>query len=165
MRTNLLAACLAGVLVSTLPCCLAAPAATTSSGTMVIVFKDGHKQVINLADVERVEYPVVEVATGGGETGPSRGRFFGKWEVGDGSGNNFYITLLENGDALRSIGNVHGKWVYANGEADVTWDDSAQDALRRVGTRYQKFAYGAGKHFTDLPDNVTNARNTTSKPI
>jgi hypothetical protein len=52
-----------------------------------------------------------------------------------------------------------------NGEAEVTWDDGAQDAIRRVGSRFQKFAYEAGKSFTDIPANVTNARNLTPKPI
>jgi len=37
--------------------------------------------------------------------------------------------------------------------------------LRRVGTKWQKFAYSSGKRFTDAPANVTNARNTTQKPI
>ena len=165
MRTALFAACLGAILISAIPCTFAAPAAKTSSGTMVIVFKDGHKQVVNLADVERVEYPLVDVATTSGEAGPSRGRFLGKWEAGDGMGSNFFITLLENGDAERSIGNVHGRWVYAGGEADITWDDGALDALRKVGTKWQKFAYKAGKRFTDAPDNVTNAWNTTQKPI
>jgi hypothetical protein len=165
MRVSLFAVCLGAVLISAAPHAFAAPAAKTSSGTMVIVFKDGHKQVVNLADVERVEYPLVDVQAAGGEAGPSRGRFLGKWDCGDGSGGNFFITLLENGDAERSIGNVHGRWVYANGEADITWDDGAEDALRRVGTKWQKFAYSSGKRFTDAPANVTNARNTTQKPI
>jgi hypothetical protein len=89
----------------------------------------------------------------------------GKWECGDGNGSNFYITLKESGDALRSIGDVRGRWVYVNGEARVTWDDGAQDAIRKVGSRYQKFAYHQGKSFTDQPDNVTNARLTTPRPI
>jgi len=165
MRSRFWPGCLAVALVSSLPCCYAAAPAKGAASTMVIVFKDGHKQAINLADIDHVEYPLVVSAASTGEPGPSRGRFFGKWEVGDGAGNNFYITLLEGGEATRSSGNVHGKWVYANGEADVTWDDGAQDALRREGTRYEKFAYSAGKHFTDAPDNVTNARNTSPKPI
>jgi hypothetical protein len=96
---------------------------------------------------------------------PSRGRFLGKWECGDGSGGTFYITLEESGDATRSIGGVHGKWAYVEGEARVTWDDGAEDAIRKVGSRFQKFAYSAGKSFTDEPDNVANAHNTTAHPI
>lgn len=165
MRTTLFAACLGTVLISTASQAFAAPPSKATAATMVIVFKDGHKQVINLADIERVEYPVTEVATVAGEQGPSRGRFLGKWEVGDGTGSNFFITLMENGDAMRSLGDVHGKWVYVNGEADITWDDGAEDAIRKVGSKWQKFAYNSGKRFTDIPENVANARNTTQKPI
>ena len=78
---------------------------------------------------------------------------------------NLLIDLKENGDALRSIGDVRGHWEYVNGEARVTWDDGAQDAIRKVGSRYQKFAYEAGKSFTDHPANVASARLTNPKPI
>ena len=47
----------------------------------------------------------------------------------------------------------------------MTWDDGAQDAIRKTGSRYQKFAYRAGKSFTDQPDNVTNAQLTAPRPI
>lgn len=155
--------------------CLAAPAcfagtpptSRSAPGTIVIVFKDGHKQSFSLADIERVEFPgAVEAANSAGSANsPSRARYLGKWECGDGSGNNFYITLLENGDAKRSIGDVRGHWVYMNGEALVTWADGAQDAIRKVGSKFQKFAYEAGKSFTDVPANVTDAHNTTPHPI
>ena len=39
------------------------------------------------------------------------------------------------------------------------------DAIRRVGGKDQKFAYHAGKTFTDEPDNVTEAHNTSPRPI
>jgi hypothetical protein len=143
------------------------PASKSGSGTIVIVFKDGHRQSFKLSDVERVEFPGNAGAPG--ETGsvnfPSSARFLGKWEAGDGMGNNFFITLKDSGDAIRSIGNVHGRWVYVDGEARVTWDDGAQDAIRKVGSRFQKFAYASGKSFTDTPDNVTDAHNTTPHPI
>jgi hypothetical protein len=136
---------------------------------MVIVFKDGHRQSFNLSEIERVEFPAAPVATGesvpANPSWPSRAHFLGKWEVGDGSGNNFFITLEENGDAWRSLRHIHGKWSYVNGEAQVVWDDGAQDAIRKVGTSYQKFAYGEGKSFTDAADNVTGARNTSPHPI
>jgi hypothetical protein len=63
------------------------------------------------------------------------------------------------------MGNVRGKWIAVDGEARVIWDDGAQDAIRKVGSNYQKFAYGMGKSFTDTADNVTNAHNTTPHPI
>lgn len=135
-------------------------------GNIVIVFKDGHRQSFHLADIARVEFPGASTADARATAGsPSRGHFFGKWEVGDGAGNNFFITLKESGEAYRSLRSVYGKWVYINGEARITWDDGAQDVIRRVDGRDKKAAYGAGKSFTDEPDNVTDARNTTPRPI
>ncbi|HTX77204.1 MAG TPA: hypothetical protein VMD29_13425 [Terracidiphilus sp.] len=142
----------------------AAPA-KSAAGSIVIVFKDGHRQSFNLADIERIEFPGAAVIPSAGANEPPRGRYVGKWEVGDGAGNNFTITLSEDGDAFRTLGDVHGHWNYANGDALITWDDGAQDAIRRTGSHYQKFAYSAGKSFTDKPDNVTPAHNVTPKPI
>ena len=104
-------------------------------------------------------------STPGNPSWPSRAHYLGKWEVGDGSGSNFYITLYDNGDALKSIGGKHGRWEYVDGEARVTWGDGWHDAIRKVGSSYQKSAYGEGKSFTDQPDNNTNARNTSPHPI
>ncbi len=144
----------------------AASAAKPTAGSMVIVFRDGHRQVIPLADIDKVEYPVSEpAATASSSEAPSRGRFVGKWEAGDGAGGHFFITLNEDGKAFRSIGDEHGKWAYVNGEARITWNDGKLDALRKVGGRFQKFAYEAGKSFTDAPANVTDARNTSPKSI
>jgi hypothetical protein len=168
MRKIVNAAGLATIFLLTVSSVFAAPPPASKGvpGTIVIIFKDGHRQTFNLADVDRVEFPVSDqLASMNTATGPSRGHFFGKWECGDGAGNDFYITLDETGDAMRSSGNVHGKWSYVNGEAQIKWDDGAQDAIRKVGSKYQKFAYKAGKAFTDVPDNVANARNTTPKPI
>jgi hypothetical protein len=153
----------ASVLLSTLLVASAvvshsAPAAKSAPGTLVIVFKDGHRQAFNLSDIERVEFPGgAAAATPTNPQAPPRGRYIGKWEVGDGVGNTFTITLNESGSARRSLGDVHGRWVYSNGEALITWADGAQDAIRKVGSHYQKSAYGAGKLFTDQPDNVTDA--------
>jgi hypothetical protein len=167
MRTFFSAAALAASLLLPASLSLAAPPQATKAapGTMVIVFKDGHRQAFNLADIQRVEFPSTEPAGAAASTGPSRGHFLGKWEVGEGNGNTFTITLFEDGSARRSLGDVRGTWVYSNGEALITWNDGAQDAIRKVGSRYQKFAYSAGKSFTDDPDNVTNARNTMPSPI
>jgi hypothetical protein len=167
MRKIVSALSLVAVLLVTASIVVAAPAPSPKAtpGTIVIVFKDGHRQSFSLADIERVEFPTSGPESAVSTPGPSRGRFFVKWEVGDGSGGTFYITLQEGGDAMRTLGDVHGKWLYVNGEAQITWDDGAEDAIRRVGSRYQKFAYKAGKSFTDVPDNVTSATNTTQKPI
>jgi hypothetical protein len=145
----------------------AAPPAKAAPGSLVIVFKDGHRQTFNLSEIERVEFPgtgsAASADTPSGE--PSRGRFVGKWEVGDGNGSNFYITLNEDGSAWRTLRSIHGKWAYVDGGAQVTWDDGAQDAIRRAGTHFQKYAYSAGKSFSDDPDNVTSARLTNPRPI
>ncbi|HUA93760.1 MAG TPA: hypothetical protein VL991_14400 [Terracidiphilus sp.] len=138
-------------------------------GTIVIVFKDGHRQSFSLSEIDRVEFGAGSGYTAqneGPSSGqPSRGHFLGKWEVGDGHGRTFYITLNEDGGAYRSLGDVHGRWTYVEGEARITWSDGAQDAIRKVGSRYQKFAYSAGKLFTDDPDNVTGARNLMPPPV
>jgi hypothetical protein len=171
MRLIVSVAGLATMLCLAVPCGFAKtpPAPKCGSGKIVIVFKDGHRQSYNLCDIERVEFPAAAAVAG--ETAPansqlpSRGRFLGKWEVGEGNGFSFYITLEENGDAWRSLHHEHGKWAYVDGEAQVTWDDGWKDAIRKAGSNYKKFAYGAGKSFTDTPDNVTNANNTAPHPI
>jgi hypothetical protein len=156
----------AAVLLSALPV-TAQNRAKNSSEQIVIVFKDGHHQSFNLADIARIEFPGGASAADSSTTppgAPPRGHFIGKWEVGDGSGGTFYITLNEDGSAWRTLNRSHGRWAYVNGEARVTWDDGAQDAIRRVGGEDKKSAYRAGKYFTDQPDNVTQAHNTTRGP-
>ena len=138
------------------------------SEQVVIVFKDGHRQAFNLEDVARIEFPggpSVADATPTPPGAPPRGHFLGKWEVGDGNGGTFSITLNDDGGAWRSLHRVHGRWAYVNGEARVTWDDGAQDCIRRIDGRDQKFAYHAGKSFSDHPDNVTEAHNTSPRPL
>lgn len=135
----------------------------SGSGQVVIVFKDGHRQSFNLADVARIEFPGGGVMADAGA--PPRGHFLGKWEVGDGMGGTFTITLNGDGSAWRSLHRMHGRWAYVNGEAQVTWDDGARDCIRRVDGQDKKFAYDAGKRFTDEPDNVAEARNTSRGPV
>ena len=168
MKSVVRLTCLAALLclTGTLGQVAAHAASKDSSGAIVIVFKDGHRQSFNLTDIDRVEF------AGGASTAsvdsyrvPSRGRFIGKWECGDGSGKNFYITLNENGTAYRSIGDVNGRWEYVDGEARITWDDGRQDAIRKYGSQFVKFAYGPGKSFTDDPDNVAHARNTAAGSV
>lgn len=138
------------------------------SNQVVIVFKDGHRQAFSLSDIARIEFPGGTPVADAPLTppgAPPRGHFLGKWEVGDGAGNTFYITLNDDGSAWRSLRRVHGRWVYVNGEARVTWDDGAEDCLRRVDGQDKKFAYSTGKSFTGEPDNVTDAHNTSPRPI
>jgi hypothetical protein len=144
---------------------------TDEGGMVVIVFKDGHRQSIPASTITAMEFKsaagVVTPIAIPALVAPGKGVFAGKWLVGQGNdtSNTFYITLEENGVARKSIGEAHGTWVYVNGEAQVSWDDGWHDAIRRVGDKYEKFAYGPGHSFTSTPDNVTEARNTSPKPI
>jgi len=146
----------------------ASQAQTGSTGnTLVLVFKDGHRQRVNLDQLERLEFPGPVPAGIISTPGPSRARFLGKWEVGDGAGNNFYIALREDGTAQRTMNGIEherGHWEYKDGEAQVTWDDGWQDCIRKVGSQFKKYAYREGKTFSDEPENVTNARNVSQNP-
>lgn len=144
------------------------PAQKDTPGQIVIVFKDGHRQTFNLSDIARIDFAGThESSTTTTDSSPVRGQFVGRWVVGVGAGNDqtFTITLKDDGNAIRSLHELHGTWKYVDGEAQITWDDGLKDAIRKVGTKYQKYAYGADKSFTDAPDNVTTAQNTTPKPI
>lgn len=150
------------------PAAFAAPARSTSQQTIVIVFKDGHRQTFNLADIAHIEFSgaaAAAVAPAPITALPARGEFVGRWIVGDGDGNTFAITLKEDGTAVRSLHPVHGAWALVNGEARIHWNDGAQDAIRKVGSHFEKRAFGSNKSFDDTPDNVTDARNTNPKPI
>jgi hypothetical protein len=126
----------------------------------VIVYKDGHQEKVS-GDIVRVEFE-----DSAASMTPSRAHFVGKWEVGQGSnGATFFITLEADGEARKSIGAAHGTWTLVDGEARVTWDDGWHDAIRKVGTKHEKFAYEPGKSFDDTPTNVTSARNTQPRPI
>jgi hypothetical protein len=126
-----------------------------------IVFKDGHQQKINADDVAQIEFE----NSGQSATTPGRAHFIGKWKVGQGNGNDFFITLEGDGEARKSIGASHGTWVFVDGEARVSWDDGWHDAIRKVGTKHEKFAYEPGRTFSDKPANVTEAVNTEPRPI
>jgi hypothetical protein len=162
-----------------------APQAETTS--LVIVFNDGRQQSFATTDLARIEFkgpamilsqgerkqsiPISTIAriefnrasASASETG--RGRFVGKWRVGEGNGSHFYITLARNGDASKSIGAQHGTWTVVDGEARISWDDGWHDAIRKKGTKFEKFAFEPGKTFSDPPANVTEAQNTSPEPI
>jgi hypothetical protein len=164
MRKSIGVACFLILFAPAIPA-HSATAPATGKGAIVIVFKDGHRQTFNLSDIERIEFAAGDQTASTNPQFPSRKQYLGKWEVGDGAGSTFYISLYDDGEAKRSLRNVRGKWEYVDGEARVTWDDGAQDAIRHIGNRFQKYAYHAGKSFTDEPDNVTAARNTMPNPL
>lgn len=170
MRTIVAVAGLAALCFSSLPAVFAKTPPADGKATpaqVVIVFKDGHRQSFNLSDIARIDFSGSSDSSGT-TTGslPARGQFVGRWVVGVSSDSDetFVITLKDDGNAMRSLHSLHGTWRYVNGEAQITWDDGAKDAIRKVGSKYQKYAYGNDKSFTDTPDNVTPAQNTTPKP-
>lgn len=137
----------------------AMPAANDEQHSLVIVFKDGHQQSFAMADIARIEFkgPGTQSTVG-------RGRFLGKWRVGDGAGGHFFITLEPSGEANKSIGAAHGTWIVVDGEARISWDDGWHDAIRKVGDKYQKLAFSPEKSFSDSPSNVAEAQNTSPQP-
>ena len=127
----------------------------------VVVFRDGHHEKLAAADIASIEFENSDF----GAEGPSRSHFIGKWEVGDGNGHNFYITLEADGKARKSTGSPHGTWTMFDGEARISWDDGWHDIIRKVGGKHEKVAFEPGKSFSDPPNNIANARNTEPKPI
>jgi len=175
---------LLGVFVLSIPAA-ATPAPSGSRNSVVIVFKDGHKQSVDLADVERIDFKTpsmivfkdghqqsvagseiarIEFETSGA-TPVGHDHFVGKWEVGQGNGSNFLITLEADGSARKTLGSSHGTWTFVDGEARISWDDGWHDVIRKVGSRHEKVAFEPGKSFSDPPANVTAARNTEPRPI
>ena len=125
-----------------------------------IVYKDGHREKLR-GDIDHIEFSESAASV----TTPGRAHYIGKWEVGQGNGSHFFITLNEDGSAKKSIGASHGTWTLFDGEARVTWDDGWHDVIRKRGSRHEKVAFEPGKSFDDAPSNVTDARNTQAKPI
>jgi hypothetical protein len=136
--------------------------AADERNSVVVTFKDGHKQSFPLSDVSRLEIKNsgattnVRLPIGSAD---DTGHFLGRWRVGDGQGHNFTITLNRNGSAAKSIGSTRGTWKVENSEARISWDDGWHDTIRRAGNTYEKVARGPGKNFTDDADNVTEAKS------
>ncbi|HEY1679565.1 MAG TPA: hypothetical protein VGG04_17750 [Candidatus Sulfotelmatobacter sp.] len=177
-------ACFAASATLLLVCAFAGAASAEDHSSIVIVYKDGHRQSLANAEIARIDLksPTIVYRDGHrektgeidhiefGESGltvnlPSRNHFIGKWRVGEGNGDHFYITLEPGGEARKSIGEEHGTWTLVDGEARINWDDGWHDAIRKVGSKHEKLAYEPGKTFGDTPSNVTNAESTEAKPI
>jgi hypothetical protein len=149
------------------------PNTQSGQGSLVIVFRDGHRQTVRMSDVARIEFNAPEPARvsqprgANDPTGPGRNYYIGKWEVGMGDGfkRTFIIDLKPDGSAEKSIGAAHGTWTAVDGEARIVWDDGNRDAIRKVGSKHEKFAYGIGTSFSDAPTNVTEARPTQPRPL
>lgn len=124
-----------------------------------IVYKDGHREKLR-AEIERIEF-----GDSGSTTAAGRGHYIGKWKVGRGNGDSFLITLEADGEARKSIDAPHGTWTLVDGEAHIAWDDGWHDAIRKTGSSHEKLAYEPGKTFGDDPSNVTKAEKTDREPI
>ena len=159
MRTLIRLLCIMGVLAA-----IAAPASPlpkTDSGdddrSVVIIFKDGHRQTFRLADIARIEFSTPTTTT----TTPNVGRaqFLGVWKVGIGGGNSgtFLITLKRDGVAEKNVGSHNGTWKVVNGEARCKWEDGWTDVIRRNGGQWEKAAWSNGRSLDDPPDSVTEA--------
>jgi len=165
---------------------VASLAQSQNRGSLVVVFKDGHRQSFSVAEITKIEFKaanIVVIKVGSQQSFPlaevqsfdfdssatsfpmGRNHFVGNWKVGQGNGNYFYITLEADGQARKTIGSIHGTWTVVDGEAHISWDDGWHDAIRKVGTKHEKVAFGPGKSFSDEPNNVTDAVNTTAEPI
>lgn len=155
-------------------------------GSVVIVYKDGHRQTFAMSQITSIDFktPAVVVykdgrhekimaeiariefdTSGAAASMPTRAHYIGKWQVGDGSGHTFYITLDDDGAASKTLGVPHGTWTLVDGQAHIAWDDGWHDAIVKVAGKHEKRAFEPGKSFDDAPSNVTEARNTQSKPI
>jgi hypothetical protein len=128
---------------------------------IVIVLKDGRQHTFPMSEVARIEFktPTTHAANVG------QGRFLGEWKVGDGMGGYFHITLERDGVASKTLGSTHGTWTVVDGEAQITWDDGWRDAIRKVGSRYQKVAFEPGRTFEDQPNHTATAESIERKPI
>ncbi len=129
--------------------------AEADHGSLVIVYKDGHRQTVRLSEVTRIEFNTPAEIT----KGPGASRFQGEWKVGvgDGSDRTFLIRLKPDGVAHKTYGSSSGTWTAVNGEARITWEDGWRDVIRKAGNKYQKAAYSPGHAFSGDPANVTEA--------
>ena len=148
--------CLIGLAVLTLAAVLnAAPQDDQSS--VVIVFKDGHRQTFPLGEIAHIEFSSGKA--GGSTLSPSagRGRFQGLWRVGDGQGGTFLITLKPDGQAHKTLGSTHGTRTVVGGEARISWDDGWRDVIHKVAGKYQKAAFSPGTPLSQKPSNEAEA--------
>lgn len=154
--------------------------------SITIVYKDGHQKTLSISDGSRIDFgnnkmivsqdgkqqsiPVAEIArmefNTSGPLPASRNRFIGKWEFGEGNGmGSFYVTLDADGQAHKSIGAPHGTWTVVGSEARIAWDDGWRDVIRKVGNKYEKFAYEQGKPLSGEPSNVAIAKSLNDQTM
>src|ERR1700683_1513641 len=152
-------------------------AASDDHGSIVIVFKDGHRQTLDVADIARIDFKApaavvfkdghrpaipaadierIEFENTASASWPSRHHFVGKWEVGDGNGSNFYITLGDDGEARKTRGSSHGTgwWLMAKPASAGTMAGTTLYARLARSTRSSRMN----------PANRSATRHQTSPP-
>jgi hypothetical protein len=132
------------------------PASGDDDRSLVIVFKDGHRQTFRLADIARIEF---STPTTTATSSVRRAQFLGVWKVGVGGDNSgtFLITLKRDGVAEKTMGSHNGTWKVVNGEARCKWEDGWTDVIRRNGNLWEKAAWSNGRSLDEPPDNVAEA--------
>jgi len=151
----------AGIVLATVLFVGATPAlwSQESGGSVVIVFKDGHRQSFPLAQIDHIEFEHVGRVSPAVASG--RSRFTGHWRVGIGGGQSgtFEIVLTPDGKAHKDIGmGGDGTWMTVNGEARIAWDDGWHDVIRKRGNKFEKAAYAPGHSVDDTsPESVASA--------
>ena len=158
MRTLLRLLCVIGVMpvIVAMASPLPHPASGDDDRSVVIIFKDGHRQTFRLADIARIEFSTPTTAT---PSQVSRAHFLGEWRVGVGGDNSgtFLITLKRDGVAEKSLGSQKGTWKVVNGAAQCQWEDGWTDVIRRNGGKWEKAAWSSGRSLDDPPDSVAEA--------
>ena len=158
MRTLIRLLCVMGVLAAT--GATASPPPKPPSGeddrSVVIVFKDGHRQTFRLADIARIEFSTPATTS---TSSLSHAHFLGVWRVGVGgdSSGTFLITLKRDGVAEKTLGSHNGTWTVVNGEAHCKWEDGWTDVIRRNGSLWEKAAWSRGRSLDEPPDSVAEA--------
>ena len=132
------------------------PASADDDRSVVIVFKDGHRQIFRISDIARIEFSTPATTT---TSSVSRAHFLGVWKVGMGGDNTgtFFITLKRDGVAEKSMGSRNGTWKVVNGEAHCKWEDGWTDVIRRTGNLWEKAAWSNGRALDGPPDSVAEA--------
>ncbi len=85
--------------------------------------------------------------------------YFGVWDVTDGAGKHFQITLDPKGAATSTYkGGEKGMWTIHGDKLQINWSNSWRDFIRAVSNdRYQKVAYAPGASLDGKPTNISRA--------
>ena len=157
MRISLRLLCVIAVLPVIVAIASPMPKPTSDDDrTVVLVFKDGHRQTFRLADIARIEFSAPTTTT---TSSAGSAHFLGVWKVGVGGGDSgtFLITLKRDGVAEKSMGSHNGTWKVVNGEARCKWEDGWTDVIRRSGSTWEKAAWSSGHSLDGPPDSVAEA--------